>query len=246
MIIQSTSHDLATPTGVMRTYLHQPSDGRQYPTILFYSEIFQQTGPIERAARLIAGYGYNVLVPEVFHELNPIGTVLAYDDAGRDKGNADKMAKSIEGYDSDNAALIAWAKTQPWNNGLFGAMGFCIGGHLAFRAALQPEIKATACFYATDLHAHVIPNQAGQHSMDRLAEISGELLMIWGKQDPHIPAAGRARVYQGLVTADKTFTWHEFNGPHAFMRDEGERYDPQLAGLGNQLALDLFSRRLRA
>ncbi len=245
MMIQSRSHDLTTPTGVMRCYLHQPSLGGQYPTILFYSEIFQQTGPIERAARLIAGYGYNVIVPEVFHELNPIGTVLAYDDAGRDKGNADKMAKSVEGYDTDNAAMIAWAKTQSWSNGLFGAMGFCIGGHLAFRAALQPEIKATACFYATDLHSNVIPNQAGQHSIERLADISGELLMIWGKQDPHIPASGRALVYQKLVEANKTFTWHEFNGPHAFMRDEGERYDPQLAGLGNQLALDLFSRQLR-
>nr|WP_314898995.1 dienelactone hydrolase family protein [uncultured Deefgea sp.] len=246
MMIKSEFSDLATPTGVMRTFIHRPADNGSYPTILFYSEIFQQTGPIERAARLIAGYGYNVLVPEVFHELNPIGTVLAYDDAGRDKGNADKMAKSVEGYDTDNAATIAWAKTQPWCNGLFGAMGFCIGGHLAFRAALQPEIKATACFYATDLHTNVIPNLPGQHSMERLGEISGELLMIWGKQDPHIPASGRAQVYQALVAAEKTFTWHEFNGPHAFMRDEGDRYDPQLAMIGNQLALDLFARQLRA
>ncbi|MGL6041451.1 MAG: dienelactone hydrolase family protein, partial [Deefgea sp.] len=84
-----------------------------------------------------------------------------------------------------------------------------------------------------------------QHSMERLGEISGELLMIWGKQDPHIPASGRAQVYQALAAADKTFTWHEFNGPHAFMRDEGDRYDPQLAMIGNQLALDLFGRQLR-
>ncbi|QLG89466.1 dienelactone hydrolase family protein [Chitinibacter bivalviorum] len=245
MMIKSEITDLNTATGVMRTYVHRPAEAGQYPTILFYSEIFQQTGPIERAAKIIAGHGYNVLVPEVFHELNPIGTVLAYDDAGRDKGNADKMAKSVEGYDTDNAAMIAWAKQQPWHSGDFGAMGFCIGGHLAFRAALQPEIKATACFYATDLHTNVIPNQPGQHSMERLADISGELLMIFGKQDPHIPAAGRAQVYQSLVAADKTFTWHEFNGPHAFMRDEGDRYDPQLALLGYQLAFDLFRRNLK-
>ena len=244
MMIKSEFTDLPTPTGVMRTYVHRPAASGTFPTILFYSEIFQQTGPIERAARFLAGHGYVVLVPEVFHELNPIGTVLAYDDAGRDKGNADKMAKAVESYDSDNAALIAWAKQQNWYNGLFGAMGFCIGGHLAFRAALQPEVKATACFYATDLHTNVIPNQPGQHSIERLAEISGELLMSWGKQDPHIPAAGRALVYQKLVEANKTFTWHEVNGPHAFMRDEGDRFDPQLAALGYQLALDLFGRAL--
>lgn len=244
MLIQSHIVDLDTPTGTMRTYVHRPAGQGRFPAILFYSEIFQQTGPIERAARFLAGHGYAVLVPEVFHELNPIGTVLAYDDAGRDKGNADKSAKDVQGYDSDNRALIEWTKTQPWFNGNIGAAGFCIGGHLAFRAALQPEIKATACFYATDLHTQVIPNQPGQHSMERLADIKGELLMIWGKQDNHIPTAGRVQVYQQLTDANLSFTWHEFNGQHAFMRDEGERYDPQLAATGYQLALQLFSNTL--
>ncbi|WP_229797566.1 dienelactone hydrolase family protein [Jeongeupia chitinilytica] len=245
VITQSHFVDLPTATGSMRTYVHRPSGDGQYPAVLFYSEIFQQTGPIERAARLLAGHGYAVLVPEVFHELNPAGTVLAYDDAGRDKGNADKAAKPAESYDSDNRAMIDWLAAQPWYDGHVGAMGFCIGGHLAFRAALQPEIAATACFYATDLHSNTIPNGPGQHSMDRLAEIRGELLMIWGKQDPHIPAAGRAQVYQKLADAGLDFTWHEFNGQHAFMRDEGERYDAQLALTGYRLALDLFGRVLR-
>jgi len=245
MIIKSEIVDLPTPTGIMRTYVHRPAGEGRFPAVLFYSEIFQQTGPIERTARMIAGHGYVVLVPEVFHELNPIGTVLAYDDAGRDKGNADKAAKDVQDYDSDNAAMIAWVKQQAFCSGDVGAMGVCIGGHLAFRAALQPEIKATACFYATDLHNNVMPNKPGQHSMERLADIKGELLMIWGKQDPHIPAAGRTLVREKLGATDITFTWHEFNGQHAFMRDEGERYDPQLAMLGIQMSLQLFGRKLK-
>lgn len=245
MIIQSHHIDLPTPTGVMRTYIHRPAGEGRYPAILFYSEIFQQTGPIERAAKIVAGNGYAVLVPEVFHELNPIGTVLGYDDAGRDKGNADKAAKSVESYDTDNQAMIKWAQEQSWCNGNIGAMGFCIGGHLAFRAALQPEVKATTCFYATDLHTTTIPNTQGQHSMERRKEIKGELLMIWGKQDPHIPAEKRAELYKTFnETEGLVFTWHEFNGQHAFMRDEGERYDPQLAMNGYQLALQLFGRKL--
>ncbi|MFC7419276.1 dienelactone hydrolase family protein [Iodobacter arcticus] len=244
MIIQTHIVDLATPTGIMRCYVHRPEGDRAYPTILLYSEIFQQTGPIERSARLMAGHGYAVVVPEIFHELNPIGTVLAYDQAGSDKGNSDKASKSVEGYDTDNQAMIAWLGDQPWCNGQLGAMGFCIGGHLAFRAALQSQVKATACFYPTDLHSNAIPNLPGQHSMDRLADISGELLMFWGKQDPHIPAAGRALVYQKLSEAELNFSWHEVNGQHAFMRDEGLRYDAQLAMRGYQLALDLFSRVL--
>ena len=244
MLIHSQVVDINTPSGLMRTYVHRPAHNKPVAAILFYSEIFQQTGPIERAARFMAGQGYAVLVPEVFHELNPIGTVLGYDDAGRDKGNADKAAKDVQGYDADNRAMISWLGSQDWYSGNLGAMGFCIGGHLAFRAALQPEVKATACFYATDLHTNIIPNKPNQHSMQRLADIKGELMMIWGKQDSHIPTAGRTQVYQQLSEANLNFTWYEFNGQHAFMRDEGERYDPQLAATGYQLATQMFGRAL--
>ena len=167
--------------------------------------------------------------------------------ADLDKGNADKENKDVQGYDTDNEALIKFAKQQSWCNGQFGAMGYCIGGHLAFRAALQPEVKGTACFYATDLHIQKIPNKPGQHSMERLADIKGELLMIWGKQDNHVPSEGRTLIYSKLNETDIPFTWHEFNAEHAFMRDEGDggRYDAQTAQIGYQLALNLFSRTLR-
>ena len=79
MIIQQHSTDIETPTGTMRTYVYRPQASGKFPTIVFYSEIFQQTAPIARTAALMAGHGFVVLVPEVFHELNPIGTVLGYD-----------------------------------------------------------------------------------------------------------------------------------------------------------------------
>ncbi len=244
MLIQSEFFDLETPTGPMRTYVHRPSDEGKFPVILFYSEIFQQTGPIERAAKIVASHGYVVLVPEVFHELNEIGTVLNYDDAGREKGNADKSDKDVQSYDSDNQAMIDWALKQNWANGGVGAMGFCIGGHLAFRAALNPKVKSTACFYATDLHTNTIPNQPNQHCMERLGDIKGELLMIWGKQDNHIPTDARMNIHQKLLETQIKFSWHEFNAQHAFMRDEGERYDSELAMLCYQMCFRMFSRTL--
>jgi len=49
-------------------------------------------------------------------------------------------------------------------------------------------------------------------SLDCIPEIKGELLMIWGRQDPHIPPEGRRVLYEALAAAGITFTWHEFNG----------------------------------
>src|ERR671932_728237 len=101
MILQTETHELETPTGRMRTHVYRPVAGGRYPGLLLFSEIFQHTGPIKRTAALLAGHGFVVAVPEIFHELEAPGTVLAYDDAGRDRGNYDKFAKPISAYDSD-------------------------------------------------------------------------------------------------------------------------------------------------
>nr|WP_315235850.1 dienelactone hydrolase family protein [uncultured Albidiferax sp.] len=249
MQIQAHEVDLSTPTGAMRCYVYRPKDAgstvpKKFSAIILYSEIFQQTGPIRRSAQIMAGHGFIVIVPEVFHELNPLGTVLGYDDAGRDKGNADKVAKALEAHDSDAEAIIQYAATLSDYSGRIGAMGFCLGGGLAYRAALNPAIAATSCFYATDIHSGLTPSQPGNGSLARTGEIKGELQMVWGKQDPHIPAEGRALVYKKLVDEAVNFTWHEFNGVHAFMRDEGERFDAELQLLGYQLAIGMFRRVL--
>jgi carboxymethylenebutenolidase len=67
------------------------------------------------------------------------------------------------------------------------------------------------------------------------------LLMVWGRQDPHVSDLGRAQIQARLREAERRFTWHEFNAQHAFLRDEGPRYDPALALLSYRLVLDLFS-----
>jgi carboxymethylenebutenolidase len=53
--------------------------------------------------------------------------------------------------------------------------------------------------------------------------------MMWGRQDPHIPLEGRMKVLARLNQVNAKFSWYEVNGAHAFMRDEGIRYDPELA-----------------
>lgn len=244
MILQEDAPvDLETPTGPMRTYVYRPVAAGRYPGLLLFSEIFQRTAPIKRVAALLAGHGFVVAVPEIFHELEPAGTELAYDQAGADKGNADKVGKPVSAYDADARAAIAHLRRHPACTGRLGSIGICIGGHLSFRASMNPEILAGACFYATDIHKGSL-GLGGDDSLARAGDIQGELLMIWGRQDPHIPDEGRARIWQRLTEAGVRFTWHEFNGAHAFIRDEGPRYDPELAMTCLRLVIDLFRRKL--
>ena len=126
----------------------------------------------------------------------------------------------------------------------WASMGICIGGHLAFRAAMNPEVLGAVCFYATDIHKGSLGKGRHDDSLARAGEIKGELLMVWGRQDPHIPTEGRMLILETLNKAGVKLNWHEVNGAHAFLRDEGVRYDPELARSMFGLALDLFHRTL--
>ncbi len=70
------------------------------------------------------------------------------------------------------------------------------------------------------------------------------MLMVWGRQDPHVPREGRQLIYNAMNDAGIHLQWHEFNAAHAFLRDEGPRYDPAMARICYGLALELFGRTL--
>jgi carboxymethylenebutenolidase len=236
--------DLSTARGSMRTQVFRPAGEGKLPGIVLYSEIFQITAPIRRTAAFLAGHGFIVAVPEVYHEFLPAGTVLAYDQAGADKGNELKYAKELASYDDDARTVVSYLKNHDSGNGRVGAMGICLGGHLAFRTAMIPDVAATVCFYATDIHQGSLGKGKADDSLARIGDIKGELMMIWGRQDPHVPGEGRSRIYTALTAAGTHFTWHEFNGAHAFLRDEGLRYDAELAHMTLGMAIALFRRRL--
>jgi len=244
VIVDGEFVDLETPSGVMRTHIIRPAAEGKYPGILLYSEIFQVTAPIRRTAIQLAGHGYIVAVPEIYHEYEPLGTVLEYDQAGSDRGNALKTTKPVQAYDDDARAVLKHLAGRPDCTGRLGVMGICIGGHLAFRAGMNSEVHGTVCFYATDIHKGSLGLGMKDDSMARAGEIKGELLMVWGRQDPHIPTEGRMLVLNRLNEVGVRLNWHEVNGAHAFLRDQGVRYDPELARSMLGLALDLFHRTL--
>jgi carboxymethylenebutenolidase len=125
-----------------------------------------------------------------------------------------------------------------------GTLGFCLGGHLALRAALDKRVRAAACFYATDVHSASLGAGKSDNTLARIKETEAELVMIWGRQDPHVPLSGRAAIYKAMTDAERLFQWHEFNAAHAFARDEGPRYDAAMSRLGWEIALEAFKRNL--
>ena len=247
MIIRSDeTADITVPgaAGVMRLHLCRPAIAGRYPGLLLFSEIYQVTGPIRRLAAMMAGQGYVVAVPEVYHEYEAPGTVLQYDQPGTDRGNALKTTKPIAAFDADATAALAYLAQHPACTGQLATMGVCLGGHLAYRAALNPGVAAAACFYATDIHGGTLGAGPGDDSLARMDALKAETLFVWGRQDPHVPFPGRQTIRERLEAVGARYEWHEVNAAHAFLRDEGPRYDPALFLQAIGWALALFQRTL--
>ena len=144
MILDESLVELQTPSGVMNTHVSKPVAAGRRPGIVLFSEIYQRTGPIKRMAAMLAGQGFVVLVPEIFHELEPAGSVLAYDAPGTERGNHHKTAKTVAAYDADARACLDHLEARDDCNGKLLSAGVCIGGHLAYRCALDPRVRLSS------------------------------------------------------------------------------------------------------
>jgi carboxymethylenebutenolidase len=226
MQITTRNIGLTTDDSLMRVYVAEPKPEGQYPGILYYSDIYQLGRPITRLADRLAGYGYVVAAPEIFHRLEPIGTVIEPNDLGRLKGNDDARRTEIAHYDADARAVLEWLKAEcRVASNKLGTLGFCIGGHLAFRAALNPDVKAAVCCYPTGIHNGKLGRGVAD-TIDRVNEINADVLTIFGTLDPHVPLEGRQTILQALNQAKVAHKSLLYEADHTFMRDDGYRYDP--------------------
>lgn len=134
---------------------------------------------------------------------------LAYDGPGTDAGNAWKIEKKLSAYDEDSTLSIDLLLSLPTCNGRIGATGMCLGGHLAYRCALDPRISAAVCYFATDIHSHSLGAGKSDDSLQRAGDIKGELVMIFGKKDNHVPPEGRDLIRKTLHDAGICFSFYE-------------------------------------
>jgi len=247
MIVATKTVDIQSSGSTMRVLVTAPKDDAKHPAILLYSDIFQLTGPQVRMSTRLAGHGFVVATPEIWNRLEAPGTAIPFDDAGRTRGLDNAKKTAVADLDADCRAALDWlAKDAQTRPGAIGAMGFCIGGHLAFRAAFQRDVRATVCFYPTGVHDGRLGRDEDAGTLGRVSEIAGDLLLVYGTRDPHVPEPARVKIDDALRAAGTRFETELFAAEHAFMRDEGPRYDPEATDRAFARAVAFLRARLAA
>ena len=231
------------PDGEIRAVLISPAGGGRRPGVLLFTDIFQLTESTLRTARRLASAGFVVCAPEIYPR-DLAGVALAFDDTGKQAGLAAAAGTTTGQFDADRIAVLDFLQQRTDVEELF-VVGFCIGGHLAFRAAFDPRVAATVCFYPTGLHNGALGADADAGSLARPGDIGGRLMLVFGSQDPHVPAQARLQIVSALYAAGlDDLELHVYaGGEHAFMRDVGARHDPALTDLALAEAVSFLTRR---
>jgi len=257
MLINKTYHDLPTklhPNGrPIRIFVISPIvpdyPQAKFPGVVVFSEIYQVTGPVERFAGQIASQGYVVACPSVYHEFEGPDPI-PYDVEGTDRGNNYKIEKKLEAYDEDATLATDLLVSMKNCNGRIAATGMCLGGHLAFRAAFDPRVLSSVCFFATDIHSASLGKGKNDDTLARVRNGDltgkGELVMIFGKQDTHVPRAGRDLIRKALEDANVPVSFLEVQAQHAFIRDEHSkgRWDAALTRSLFAFMMEVFERTI--
>src|SRR5207245_1066453 len=101
MVVTSEYVNVPSSGGTIRAFVAAPKAEGRYPGIWCYSDIFQLTPPMLRSCVRLAGYGFVAAAPEIYARIEPLGTVIPFDDAGRTRGQQDAAKTPVAHFDAD-------------------------------------------------------------------------------------------------------------------------------------------------
>jgi carboxymethylenebutenolidase len=244
--METTSERITIAVGgaAMPAYVAKPEGRGAWPGVLLFMEIFGINAHIRSVADRIAAEGYVVLAPDLFHRTAP-GVELGYDDPSLQKGiGLMSQVKASEALADVRAALDTIRGRDDVAGRGVGAIGFCFGGHIAYLAACELPIAATASFYGGGI-AQGAPGNDGPPTVERSAKIGGRILCLFGTEDTYIPADDVAKIREALKVAgvDHEVVVYEGVG-HGFFCDARPDYDEKSASDAWKRVKTLFAETL--
>jgi carboxymethylenebutenolidase len=228
----------------MQAYMARPNGEGPWPAVVVLMEIFGVNAHIQDVTERIAAEGYVAIAPNYYHRTTQ-NMELGYTQPDMAAGFAHKEQTTRSGLVDDLNAVIHFLKQQKTVNDThkMGCIGFCFGGHVAFIAATLPEIVATAAFYPGGV-ATMSPG-GGKPTVETVGDIHGQILCLFGMEDPLISAEDNQRIEQALRAADRCYEVIRYaNTGHGFFCNQRADFDPSAAEDAWERVKSLFTKAL--
>jgi carboxymethylenebutenolidase len=201
--------------------------------IVVIQEIFGVNAVMRNIATDLAGQGYVALVPDLFWRLEPGVDITDHTDAEWKKALDLMQRFDVSTGTQDIQATIDTLRAMPGVNKV-GAVGYCLGGQLAYLTAARTDADASVGYYGVNIPAF----------LGEAANIRKPLLLHLAAEDGFVPKPAQEQMIAGLKD-NSNVTLHRYDGvDHAFARPGGKNYNQAAATQANNRTAEFFRRHL--
>src|SRR2546429_1119074 len=219
--------------GEFDAYMALPASGYG-PGIVVLQEIFGVNEYMRTVCEWYASHGFVAMCPDLFWRQEP-GIQLT----DRSEAEWQRAFALYQGLDEvkaveDSAAAVEFLRKHPVCNGRVGAVGFCLGGNLAWLLSVRFKPDCVVGYYGVGFETTW--NEPSNQGPPLMLHIAGK--------DQHCPPDAQKEIHAAL-DSNPLVTIHDYpDQDHAFGRPGGEHYDAKAAEWANLRTLEFFVRNL--
>ncbi len=203
------------------------------PGLVVLQEIWGVNAHIRAVADQYASDGYTVLSPDLFWRLQP-RVDLGYDDEGTKQAFGYRKAIDLDLADRDIKSTVAVLKAMSTVAGGTAAVGYCMGGMLAYRAAAKAGIDCAVCYYGGGI----------AQMLDLAPSITAPMALHFGNKDAHITRDHVASIRAALAGRHNVTIDTYAAADHGFNCWARPSYHQQSAALAHGRSLAFFATHL--
>jgi carboxymethylenebutenolidase len=224
---------ITTKDGAFSAYVARPSRSPA-PAVVVIQEIFGVNQVMRDVTDGLAAQGYLAICPDLFWRIEPGIDITDHTPAEWKRAFELFNAFDVEAGVEDIAATIDHIRKDAGCEGKVGAVGYCLGGQLAFLTATRTDTDASVSYYGVGLENRVAEAE----------KLTQPLLMHIGEEDQFTPKAAQAVILAALKDHPCAEVYTYPGCDHAFAREGGEHYNAEAAKLANGRTLAFFKKNL--
>jgi len=205
---------ITTKDGSFSAYVARPQKASA-PAVVVIQEIFGVNQVMRDITDALAAEGYLAICPDLFWRIEPGIDITDQSEAEWKRAfelfNAFEVGKGVE----DIQATITAIRKDAGCSGKVGAVGFCLGGLLAFLTATRTDADASVAYYGVGIESRV----------GEAEKLVKPLLMHIAEEDQFVPKEAQAVILQALKNHPNVEVSTYPGRDHAFARVGGAHYD---------------------
>ena len=211
----------------MGGHLAHPAEPGTYPGVIVGMELFGVSAHVRDVCERLAAMGYRALAPDLYHRVAP-GTEFPEDAGGRER--AFEALHTLTREDALSDVRAARGHLVAAGCPRVAMVGLSAGGHVAYLAATELDLSAVVVAYGGWLTSTGIALSRPAPTLSRTPGITAPLLLLYGQEDPVIPAGDRREITAALRAAGKRHELVEYPGVgHGFLSERRASHDPDAA-----------------